>query len=105
RAAALWLFADTTHLHVGNIVPMDDRRLTYDEYNNILEDFFHKVVLPATADRAVHAQLSADEVKIETWLSDGAASLLRAFSRAANKSTGSAHPADRERWEAFLIAA
>ena len=41
---------------------------------------------------------------LEDWLTAEQATALRHFSRAANKATGAAHPRDRERWYAFLIA-
>ena len=43
-------------------------------------------------------------MNIEGSLSPRALKLLRSFSTLANKSTGSAHPLDEQRWFAFIIA-
>src|SRR6266849_457993 len=48
RAADLWLSPrrDTKSLHVGNIVPRAQSKLSHDEYNSILNEFFHVFVEP-----------------------------------------------------------
>ena len=47
--------------------------------------------------------MSADVQSPEDWMSPTSAELLKRFSRNANKSTGSSHPFDRERWHEFII--
>jgi hypothetical protein len=45
------------------------------------------------------------DVGPEHFLTETAARLLHAFSLMANKSTGAAHPRDRQRWNEFVVAA
>ena len=59
----------------------------------------------AAERNGVHAEITTGEKDIEDWLSPTAARLLRNFSDEANKSTGSAHPSDRDNWYAFLASA
>src|SRR5260370_40107650 len=51
------------------------------------------------------ASLSDGQVELEHWMSHDTAEMLRRFSAFANKGTGSAHPADRDRWNSFVVAA
>ncbi|MCI0464823.1 MAG: hypothetical protein L0Z62_48485 [Gemmataceae bacterium] len=90
---------------VANILPLAKHQLTHGEYNTILEDFFERLVKPCTGPDGVTASLSDNQVELEHWMSHGTAELLRRFSASANRGTGSAHPSDRERWNAFVVAA
>lgn len=94
----------TSWLYVSNIVPREVQQLTFDQYNRILNEFEARFAKPAADSIGVRVELSSPEQSIEDWLSPESAKLLTAFSHLANKSTGSAHPMDRERWFDFLIA-
>jgi len=94
----------TSWLYVPNIVPREVQQLSFDQYNHILNDFGVRFAKPAADSIGVRVELSSPEQSIEDWLSPESAKLLRAFSHGANKSTGSSHPMDRERWYDFLIA-
>jgi hypothetical protein len=94
----------TSWLYVSNIVPQEVRQLTFDQYNHILNEFDTRFAKPAADSIGVRVELSSPEQSIEDWLSPESAKLLTAFSHLANKSTGSTHPMDRERWYDFLIA-
>jgi hypothetical protein len=104
-AASLWLIHDerASSIRVTNIVPREVGELTYDEYNAILNEFYSKLAGPVSQRFGLSTNLSASEVDIEQWLSPKAARLLRAFSQLANKSSGSSHPMDRDRWFAFVV--
>jgi hypothetical protein len=91
-------------LYVSNIVPTDLRELTYDQYNFILCEFHERFAKPVGDSMGIRVELSRAEQTLEDWLSPQLANLLKLFSHAANKSTGSSHPMDRERWFDFLIA-
>ena len=109
REAAALLLAHparraTSWLHVSNIIPKDTRQLTYDQYNSVLRDFHDRFAKPAADSLNVAVELSASEQTVENWLSPESAKRLLAFNAGANKSTGSSHPMDRERWCDFLIA-
>ncbi len=102
----LWLVLEQSGtLYVSNIVPLRQSQLSYDEYNDVLMDFYQTLVAPAAADLDVIVHITDAERDIASWLGEEAAALLRQFALTANKSTGTAHPNDRRRWDAFLVAA
>lgn len=98
----LWSFPGG--YEVSNIVPLDVGEIGADRYNAALQDFAKQVIQPAAKDAKITIDLGKAAESIEDWISPEAATLLRSFSMAANKSTGSAHPRDRMRWFEFLIA-
>ncbi|KNA32834.1 hypothetical protein ADU20_17400 [Burkholderia pseudomallei] len=101
-AAVVTLFPEGHNGYkVTNIVPRETHALTERQYNAVLDDFIKRVVMPAAPDCDV--RLSKDRESPRDWTSEAAANALWAFSLAANKSTGSAHPMDRARWMAFIV--
>lgn len=92
---------------VGNIVPADDddpadRELGHDRYNFILEEFA-TFALPLADAHHVQHTLTKAHADLGAWLSPQGITLLESFSNLANKSTGSGHPLDAERWYTFII--
>jgi len=96
---------DKSTLYVSNIVPQELGQLSYDEYNGILEEFVELFVRPAAARTGARVELTEAEEDLEDWMSPETAKKLRRFCWAANKSTGSSHPADQERWFDFIVSA
>ncbi len=92
-------------LYVSNLIPHSRRRLDYDQYNRVLEEFYQRFVKPAAAKTGTVAELMDTQADLEQWLSSVAAEKLRRFSSCANKGTGASHPQDRERWNDFVLAA
>lgn len=90
--------------YVPNIVPLDSSQLSRDQYNKILENFLDTIVRPSIAGLPVTVELSGDVVILKDVVGEDVAALLQKFSVLANKSTGSSHPCDRNRWYDFLIA-
>jgi hypothetical protein len=80
-------------------------RLAHGEYNALLEEFYEHVIRPHTGTDGVTASLSGGQADLEHWMSRDTAELLRQFSASANRGTGASHPADRDRWHAFVISA
>lgn len=106
RAATLFLTEkDPTTYSVVNIVPDEDPRLSYFDYNCILEEFFRLFVEPAAARTGASAELTDADADLERWMTPQTADKLRAFCQVANKRTGARHPVDRERWFDFIVAA
>jgi hypothetical protein len=107
RPAALVILTekDPGTFYVSNIVPLTKHQLAHGEYNAILEEFYERAIRPYTAAGGVTAGLSGSHVDLEHWMSHNTAELLRQFSASANRGTGSAHPNDRDRWNAFVISA
>jgi hypothetical protein len=104
-AATLVLFSQPDGYWVANIVPIEMGQLTYGQYNAVLQDFERQIARDAGREVGFEVVTTAPRQSIEDWLHPPAVRALRRFSSAANKSTGSAHPADRERWYKFLIEA
>ncbi|TXT25787.1 MAG: hypothetical protein FD131_4465 [Rhodocyclaceae bacterium] len=89
---------------VSNIVPRNVGELGITKYNTILRDFVARIAEPAASTSGFNIELTSPHQSLDDWLDAEPAAALRRFSRLANKSTGAAHPMDRERWYAFLIA-
>lgn len=102
---ALILWSKGPAYEVTNIVPSDVSDLGVHGYNAALIDFADRVARPAAKKAGFDIFISEPLQGPEDWLHPQAATALRRFSAAANKSTGSSHPMDRQRWHAFLIAA
>lgn len=90
--------------YVPNIIPLDSSQLSHDQYNKILENFLDTIVRPSIAGLQVTAELTGDVLFLKDVVGEDVAALLHSFSVLANKSTGSSHPCDRNRWFDFLIA-
>jgi hypothetical protein len=104
-AATLTLWSRSDGYKVTNIVPLEIGQLGYTKYNAILQDFEQQIATPAADQVGFQVKTTAARQSIDDWLSPKAAHALWLFSSAANKSTGSSHPLDRERWLQFLIEA
>lgn len=105
-AAFLWLaYREPDELYVPNIVPAGTERLSHDQYNRVVQEFYKAFVKEAARKTGVRADLGREKVELDELLSEKTAQALRRFSTLANKSTGSSHPRDRMRWEEFLISA
>lgn len=91
--------------YASNVVPEKLHQLEHEQYNAVLRDFYERVARPAAERCGVRAELTDSEVGLEHWMSRDAAEKLRMFSACANKSSGSAHPADEQRWMDFIVAA
>jgi hypothetical protein len=91
-------------LRVGNIVPLEKNELSVDEYNTILLKFYDDVIKPYKkfGTELNILQPSDDIFDPTSVISETALKKLRLFCTAANKSTGSSHPYDRERWFDFI---
>lgn len=91
-------------LKVGNIIPLEKDELSVDEYNDILVKFYNDVIKPY---KQINTEISISEPSDDTFdpttvITEVALKKLEAFCNGANKSTGSSHPCDRERWFDFI---
>lgn len=91
-------------LKVNNIVPMEKNQLSIEEYNAVLQKFYEDIIIPYTASNheVYITEPSSDEFNPLTVISHEALRKLEAFCNGANKSTGSSHPCDQERWFDFI---
>jgi hypothetical protein len=87
---------------VVNLVPRDKHQLSFSEYNAVLEDFHERCVRPCAEKTGARVELTSNQADLRHWLTETTAKKLRTFSAMANKSTGSSHPKDQERWMDFI---
>ncbi len=105
-AASLWLAQnEDRELYVPNIVPDEIRQLSRDQYNRVLQEFHDELALPAAEGLGLEVIFTSEVATLDRWLSPEAIEKLRFFSQAANRSTGSSHPNDRDRWYDFIFTA
>lgn len=91
-------------IRVCNIVPLEKRELTVEEYNKVLNLFYIDI---AKKYCEIHKNVklvgpSSEQFDPLNYISDEALKKLTYFCDAANKSTGSSHPSDEERWFDFI---
>lgn len=104
-----WLFimfkANSNCAYVSNVVPSAIGKIALSQYNMIVTEFFTRFVEPslATFRGRIECTISTGREDLRDWMSANAATLLQEFSSTANRSTGSSHPLDRQRWLAFLV--
>lgn len=104
-AAGLTLWSRADGYEVSNIVPREVGQLGYTRYNALLQEFVALIAQPAAEASDFLVEVTSGNQSLEDVASPEVAAALRQFSGAANKSTGSTHPADRRRWMRFLILA
>lgn len=91
-------------INVVNIVPIEKSSLSTDEYNLVLLKFYNDIIKPYKESGTVLeiTEPSADEFIPTSVISETALQKLISFCNLANKSTGSVHPCDRQRWFDFI---
>lgn len=89
---------------VGNIVPLEKDQLTVEEYNKILDLFYSDIVKPYSVKHMDIEIIGPTSEKFDplNYITEKALQKLVKFCNAANKSTGSSHPCDEERWFDFI---
>jgi hypothetical protein len=105
-SSKIYLLKYSGKITTTNIYPVKERRpLSNEEFNYIVRDFYEGFVKKAVEKTGVSITFSGGNVTPEDLLGRKPAKLLKLFSNAANKSSGSSHPLDRERWFNFIISA
>ena len=107
RPAAMLILAqkNACTFYISNIIPISRHQLEHVEYNSILEDFYERVFKPYADKSKLTYSLTGADAGLERWMDKPTAELFRAFSSSGNRGTGASHPSDRERWNAFMLAA
>ena len=105
--ATVWVSTkdDGQVLYETTIVPTIEREISVEQCNAVLESFVDHMVRPLTNESNVLVELTSAEPDLRDHMSAPVEKRLRAFSSAANKTTGGTHPMDRQRWLEFLLAA
>ena len=107
ESATLILWSQDGDYVVSQIVPLKVKAssLSHRQHNEILQDFELQIAAPAAVQAGFIVERTTPRESPDDWVSPKTAKALRDFSRAANKSKGSSHPLDQERWLNFLITA
>jgi hypothetical protein len=103
EAVNLFMFSNNSVYKVTNIVPSQIGELSIDCYNSVLKDFVVHVVEPARRTVDFQIDITSARQSLNDWVSSDVAEALRRFSGSANKSTGSSHPLDLQRWFRFIV--
>ena len=103
-SATIWLIKGKEDIKVTNIIPHNNERLSYAQYNQILDDFYKKFIEKAIKETGVSLVKGKGDLTLEEVFGKGPAKLLKSFSAGANKGTGSSHPCDQARWFEFIIS-
>ena len=92
------------YIKVTNIVPLVKDQLSVEEYNAVLDLFYEEIIIPneskLTGIKIVGPE--SDEFNPLKYISEEALNKLMRFCKYANKTTGSIHPNDEERWFDFI---
>jgi hypothetical protein len=104
-AATIFFLEEPGLLTASNIIPRQKPRLSYREYNVLLEQFCEQVIRPCAERRGVEVELTSSQADLSNWLSDTAEEKLRSFSTLSNKYIGCLHPLDQKRWIDFIVTA
>jgi hypothetical protein len=99
----LILHLNNRSLWVSNIQLQKSRDISFNQYNAALGEF--EVVLRKQVSEYgnLRIQTTDENAHITEWVTPEAAKKLEAFSCAANKSTGSGHSYDSQRWIKFVV--
>lgn len=92
------------YVKVCNIVPLQKNQLTIEEYNQLLDLFYNDIakVYGQTHEDIKVVGPSSGCFNPLDYISESALNKLTLFCNTANKSTGSSHPCDEERWFDFI---
>ena len=99
----VFLALESGELYVPNVTPLEPGWLSIAQYNRILDKFADILRNHLPPDSLLEINVTSDVAAITDWVSPKAKELLDRFSNSANKSTGSSHPSDFQRWLEFLI--
>ncbi len=91
-------------INVGNIIPLEKGQLTKEEYNKILDLFKLNIIIPY-CEKYKNIEVigsTTDNFDPLSVITENALSKLILFCNTANKSTGSSHPCDENRWFDFV---
>ena len=92
------------YIKVGNIVPLRKDQLSIEEYNAILDLFYAEVIAPNQTKLEGIKIIGPESDVFDPlkYISKNALKKLERFCNGANKTTGSSHPSDEERWFDFI---
>lgn len=96
----LFIYRYDDVLKVINIIPKNKNKMSHDEYNNCLNSF---ICFISMYIKNHNTETTNSEFSLLDYLTPESARALEFFSHTANKTTGSAHPCDKERWQLFII--
>lgn len=97
---------DENKYWLSHVLPIEDspNPFSHDQFNQLADEFYDSFLLPLEESGSIFTLNFDGEVDLEVELGQDLYQLLSTFSKAANKSTGSCHPCDRERWFDFITA-
>lgn len=100
----IWLQINDEIVRLLNIVPISNTTLVPELYNEILNRFLLKFIVPISKEYNLNYHLSNAYFSMEDFLGVDTFNLLKLFSSSANKDTANTHPSDFRRWCDFIIS-
>lgn len=101
--AFVWMRHSKNEFEVFNIIPSLTRKLTYEQYNFILDQLYKCVVKKVAVKLELDTMITSPYKSMTEIIGEEAYERLYRFSRSANKSTGNTNPFDFERWCEFVF--
>jgi hypothetical protein len=102
--ATIWIVINKNNLRVANIVSRKVSCLGKELYNTIVTDFYNDFVCKH-AHNKLEISITHSDLTIEELANNETAQKLKDWEANYNRSTGNAHPLDREWWFEFIITA
>ncbi len=92
------------YIKVGNIVPLHKSQLSIEEYNAVLDLFYAEIIVPNQSKLEGLEIVGSESDMFDPLkcITEEALKKLERFCYGANKTTGSSHPSDEERWFDFI---
>lgn len=92
------------YIKVVNIVPLEKNHLSIEEYNAVLDLFYAEIIKPNEAKLQGIKIVGPESDVFDPlqYITQDALAKLERFCNGANKTTGSSHPSDEERWFDFI---
>jgi hypothetical protein len=105
RASICLIEDEPGRLRLSNIVPRIMYELEVGQSNDLLEEFYRRILEPCAERMGVRVILTERDKDLSHWLTDEAIGRFRRFSVGANKRAGYLLSNDRERWLEFVLTA
>lgn len=92
------------YVKIGNIVPLQKSQLSIEEYNAVLDLFYVEIIVPnqSKLEGLEIVGPESDMFDPLKYITKEALKKLERFCYGANKTIGSSHPNDEERWFDFI---
>lgn len=100
--ALIWVILWGREIKVSNIIPVNKRKLSFDQYNILIENFYSDMINLISLKFEVDVIISPPEKDLREIIGINTYNKLIKWARTCNRDTGNLHPRDFELWASFL---